>query len=123
MERLRHRRAFLAAARAQRQPTPAFVLQWRCRDDEGPIRVGYTVTRKTAKKAVERNRIRRRLKEAVRQVPEIGQMSGYDLVLVGRRKALSIPFENLVADLSRCLSKLPRHSLRTKGAAPAGAEH
>ncbi len=36
----------------------AFVVQSRRRDDDGPIRVGFTVTKKNGT-ATERNRIRR----------------------------------------------------------------
>ena len=46
MDRLRQRADFLAAANGVRANTAAFVLQGRCRNDQGPIRVGYTVTRK-----------------------------------------------------------------------------
>ena len=47
-----------------RDDAPA-VLQARRRYDEGPARVGFTVSKKVGK-AVERNRVRRRLREAVR---------------------------------------------------------
>jgi ribonuclease P protein component len=45
MQRLRQRADFLAAAGAAKVPTAAFVLQARKRDDGGPIRVGFTVSR------------------------------------------------------------------------------
>ena len=61
MERLRQRADFLAAATGAKAPTAAFVLQARKRGDSGPIRVGFTVTKKVGN-AVERNRVRRRLK-------------------------------------------------------------
>ena len=66
LERLRQRADFLAAASAIKVPTAAFVLQVRKRNDKGPVRVGFTVSRKVGT-AVERNRVRRRLKEVVRQ--------------------------------------------------------
>jgi len=41
-----------------REPTAlAFVVQGRLRDDDGPIRVGFTVTKKELVPATERNRI------------------------------------------------------------------
>src|SRR5438093_652925 len=65
MERLKQRAEFLAASRGIKVPVSAFVLQVRCRGDAGPPRFGFTVAR-TVGNAVERNRVRRRLKEMVR---------------------------------------------------------
>jgi ribonuclease P protein component len=62
VERLRQRADFLAAASAIKVPTAAFVLQVRKRNDKGPLRVGFTVSRRVGT-AVGRNRVRRRLKE------------------------------------------------------------
>ena len=80
-----------------RAPAPAFVLQVRRREDEGPPRVGFTVSRKVGN-AVERNRARRRLREMVRKAGADVMKSGHDYVLVARRPALSDPFERLISD-------------------------
>ena len=105
MERLRQRADFLAAATGAKVPTAAFVLQARKRDDSGPIRVGFTVSRKVGN-AVERNRVRRRLKEIVRLSAATGLFSGHDYVLIGRRAALSLPFEQITEDFKRALRRL-----------------
>jgi ribonuclease P protein component len=102
LERLRQRADFLAAASATKVPTSAFVLQVRHRGEEGPVRVGFTVSRKVGT-AVERNRVRRRLKEIVRLYGATGLAAGNDYVLVGRRAALSLPFEQIVRDFKRAL--------------------
>ena len=62
------------------------------------MRIGFTVTKKTGN-AVERNRIKRRLREAVRMatIPEVAR--GKDAVFIGRRSALTLPFEQLVQDV------------------------
>ncbi|MFG1391799.1 ribonuclease P protein component [Xanthobacter agilis] len=105
VDQLRKRRDFLAAAKAERAGVSAFLLQGRNRGDEGDIRIGFTVTKKTGN-AVVRNRIRRRLREVVRQVlPEAGRL-GYDYVLVAREQALAAPFSSLLSDLGRALRKL-----------------
>ena len=105
MQRLRQRADFLAAAGAARVPTAAFVLQGRKRDDGGPVRVGFTVSRKVGT-AVERNRVRRRLKEIVRLSAASDLPSGHDYVLIGRRAALSLPFERITEDFMRTLRRL-----------------
>ena len=68
MERLRQRADFLAAASGLKAATAGFVLQARERGDGGPVRVGFTVSRKVGT-AVERNRVRRRLREIVQARP------------------------------------------------------
>jgi ribonuclease P protein component len=88
MERLRQRADFLAAAASSRVNAPAFVLQRRNRDDTGPVRVGFTVTKKNGT-APERNRIKRRLRELVKRVDPLSMRAHSDYVLVGRRTALN----------------------------------
>jgi ribonuclease P protein component len=105
VERLRKRSDFLMVGRGKRIPTAAFVLQALNRGDGGPIRVGFTVSRKVGS-AVERNRVRRRLKEVVRLAERAGLPRGHDYVLVGRRAALSLPFEQLTSDFSRALVRI-----------------
>lgn len=83
VERLRRRADFLAAARGRRAATPGFVLQGRDRGDGGPIRVGFTCSRKVGN-AVARNRAKRRLRELARaELPRAGH-AGWDYVLIGR---------------------------------------
>ena len=68
------------------------------------LRVGFTVTKREGH-ATERNRIRRRLRAAAAALgPSAAEE--LDLVLVGRRQALSAPFPALVADLRRALDRL-----------------
>jgi ribonuclease P protein component len=107
MQRLRQRADFLAAATGVKVPTAAFVLQARKRDDGGPIRVGFTVSRKVGT-AVARNRVRRRLKEIVRLSAATGLSGGHDYVLVGRRAALSRPFEQMTQDFKRALRRVTK---------------
>ena len=106
MERLKVRRDFISVASGRKVSKRAFILQARRRGDNLPARIGFTVTKRTAKKAVERNRIRRRLKEAVRLVAEQIVQPGMDYVLIGRRPALTIPFTELKSELSAALTEL-----------------
>jgi ribonuclease P protein component len=80
-------------------------VQTRRRSDPGPPRVGFTVTRKLGT-AVERNRIRRRLKEAVRISAQPRLRPGYDYVFVGRAETAAREFASLIADISKSLDDL-----------------
>ena len=62
-------------------------------------RVGITVSKKLGKAHV-RNRVRRRLREVYRLNEEKFQ-PGWDLVMVARSRAVTVPFEKLTAS---CLS-------------------
>jgi ribonuclease P protein component len=105
MKRLRQRADFLAAASGRKIATAAFVLQARARAATGPVRVGFTVSRKVGT-AVERNRVRRRLKDVVKQAAEGRLLCGHDYVLVGRRAALQRPFDRMVEELESALQRL-----------------
>ena len=103
--RLTRRAEFLrAAAKGRKAPMPGMVLQALPRDDEGPARVGFTVTRKIGN-AVIRNRIRRRLKETAKLVLAEHPVSGVDLVLIGRAGTRGRDFSALRDDLRRALAK------------------
>ncbi|MDR3421182.1 MAG: ribonuclease P protein component [Xanthobacteraceae bacterium] len=115
VERLRRRSDFRATARGERASGRAFVLQARSRGDQGAVRVGFTVSRQVGN-AVERNRVRRRLREMVRVSPAVagGAMCpGHDYVLIGRRAALMAPFGEMMqefdAALTRILAGTSRH--------------
>jgi ribonuclease P protein component len=108
MDRLRQRADFLAVANGARANSAAFVVQARRRDDNGPIRVGFTVTKKNGT-ATERNRIRRRLRELVKRLDDTISMRPHsDYVLVGRRAALTCDFATMLDDLRSALHRLER---------------
>jgi ribonuclease P protein component len=108
MERLKKRAEFLAVAKGARSARRGFVVQALAghRDDRPP-RVGFTVTKKTGN-AVERNRIKRRLREAMRLAGAEVARPGTDYVLVGRREALGLAFSDLAADLRSALKQAHR---------------
>ena len=115
MDRLRQRADFLAVANGARANSAAFVVQSRRRDDDGPVRVGFTVTKKNGT-ATERNRIRRRLRELVKRLDVISMRPHSDYVLVGRRAALTRDFATMLDDLRSALHRLDRQpSKPTKG--------
>lgn len=105
VDKLRKRRDFLAAAKAERAGVASFLLQGRNRPDSTDVRLGFTVTKKVGN-AVVRNRIRRRMREAARAVVPGAGRPGYDYVMVARPHALRAPFPDLVHDLERALARL-----------------
>ncbi|QIS94613.1 ribonuclease P protein component [Nitratireductor mangrovi] len=81
------------------------------RGDDAPPRLGLTVTKKTGNSVV-RNRIRRRLREAVRVHAADDMEAGKDYVIVGRREIAAAPFDVLKSELSR----------RMRGTVPDGKQ-
>ena len=77
MERLRKRADFVAAASGIKIPAATYVLQARERGDAGPVRIGFTVSKKVGN-APERNRVRRRLRAIVRHSATGGARAGHD---------------------------------------------
>jgi ribonuclease P protein component len=111
MDRLRQRADFLAVANGARVSAAAFVLQSLRRDDGGPVRVGFTVTKKNGT-ATERNRIRRRLRELVKRLEPVSMRPHSDYVLVGRRAALTKDFSSMLDDLRSALHRIDRQPSR-----------
>jgi len=69
-----------------------------------PVRVGFTVPRALGT-AVERNRIRRRMREAVRL--NLGAAgSGVDIVIHPKRSALRAGFVELQGEVARAFEKI-----------------
>lgn len=105
MNRILKRADFLAAAKAARAHAPLFSLQARDRGDQGDLRLGLTITKKVGN-AVERNRIRRRLRAAARAVlPQAGK-DGFDYVVVARRAALTAGFSDLASGLENTIKQV-----------------
>jgi ribonuclease P protein component len=111
---LKRRAEFLRVRKGARWAGPAFVLEAKERNPEtgGPAeepkpRFGFTVTRQIGK-AVARNRIKRRLKAAVRGVSPDHAKGNFDYVLIARKPALTSPFGAIVTDLVKALERVHR---------------
>jgi ribonuclease P protein component len=103
--RLKRRAEFLLlAAKGRKASMPGLVLQALKRDDTAPARLGFTVTKRVGN-AVQRNRVRRRLKEAARLTLAEQKLTGVDLVLIGREATLQRDFMALREDLRRALAR------------------
>jgi len=114
---LKRRAEFQRIRKGARWSTAAFVLEAKARGDAATAhpRFGFTITRQVGK-AVERNRIRRRLKAAVGKLQREHARPDFDYVLIARRSALEQAFPALVADLATALDRVnsgaARHNRR-----------
>lgn len=97
--RLKSRPEFLRVREGERRKGRYFILEVLDRKEpETPPRAGFTVTKKQGN-AVERNRMRRRMKEAVRLSAQFAMQPGHDYVIVAHREALGAPFDELTKAL------------------------
>ena len=116
---LKKRAEYLRVRKGARCATPVFVLEAKARSHEdrvlpaGEPRFGFTITRQVGK-AVERNRIRRRLKAAVRNVGPDHAKGDFDYVLIARRPALTSEFAALVSELTRAFARVHRAPARMR---------
>ncbi|NKE48231.1 ribonuclease P protein component [Roseomonas frigidaquae] len=112
--RLKLRREFkLVASRGLRAARPGVVVQV-LKGTDGPLRVGFTVTKKVGN-AVIRNRAKRRLREAARLLLGQDAPAGFDLVMIGRDATARRDFATLLGDL--------RGALRQGGVLPPKEQH
>ena len=108
--RLKTRAEFLHVRDGSRFAAPSLVLQARARGEPGGALLGVARFGFTASKAlggaVVRNRVRRRLKEAVRIVGPDHALPGYDYVLIARAGTVQRRFTEITKDLERALAKV-----------------
>lgn len=73
---------------------------------DGAVRFGLTVSKKTSTSAVVRNRIKRRLRAAARDVLPGAARAGTDFVLIGRTETATRDYDAIKEDLAWCIRKL-----------------
>ena len=105
IERLKKRADFLACARAPSCARGAVVVQARARDDGPLVRAGFTATKRIGG-AVQRNRAKRRMREAARRLlPDHGE-PGFDYVFIARGGLVTRPWDRLLDDMKSALIRL-----------------
>jgi ribonuclease P protein component len=131
--RLKKRADFLAAAKGRREHQRCFVLQARPRGEAAPTtqdnpvsldnapRFGFTVTKKVGNSVI-RNRIRRRLREAVRLTELSLAKPNHDYVLIARIEALTAPFEDMRGEIFRALTRIHQTKSRQTNIHQAGPD-
>jgi ribonuclease P protein component len=106
IQKLTKRSEFLACAQAPSCAKGSVVVQARPRGDDAPlVRVGFTATKRIGG-AVERNRAKRRMREAARVLlPEFAS-PGVDYVIIARGGVLKRPWARLLDDVKSALLRL-----------------
>lgn len=104
--RLKKRKQFVhIAEKGRKLVSSGLILQFIENGKSDHIGLGFTVTKKVGN-AVIRNRVRRRLKEVVRLGLPAFHKTGYDFVIIGRKEALSRPFEALQKDFDTLIKQI-----------------
>ena len=103
---LQDRAAFLHVQKAGRKWVSRGVIVEVAENTQGNVRFGLTISKKISKSAVVRNRVRRRLRTAAREILPVCVRPGYDVVLIGRAETAERPFAQVKEDLRWCLDKL-----------------
>ncbi|RAK59914.1 ribonuclease P protein component [Phenylobacterium hankyongense] len=106
IERLTKRAEFLACAQAPSCARGAVVVQARPRgDDKVLVRAGFTATKRIGG-AVQRNRAKRRMREAARLLLPDFARPGVDYVFIARGGVTTRPWPRLLDDVKSALIRL-----------------
>lgn len=108
--RLKKRREFTYARDGITERRKSVVIQARTRAGESPgdhVGEGFTATKKIGG-AVQRNRAKRRLREASRRLLARYGRSGWDYVFIAREATLEVGWSRLLDDMESALISLAR---------------
>jgi len=101
-QRLRRSREYLRVRRAGRKiQTPNFIIYCLVRDS-GPTRLGLTVSRKVGG-AVQRNRVKRRLREFFRQHKDL-LPKNTDLSVIAKKGSSEAAYREICVELLKAFS-------------------
>lgn len=109
IRRLKIRKEFLKAAKGHAARRHLVVVQGiDRRDGQQHVGEGFTTTKKIGG-AVVRNRARRRLRVAARELLPKYAKPGYDYVFIARAGTAAAPWERLLDDVETALIRLHRN--------------
>jgi ribonuclease P protein component len=106
METLKRSRDFSKVIDGGKRKYLETIVAYRLPNQEGKTRIGISVTRKTGGGSVQRNRIKRRIREAVRKNSSL-LPAGEDMVFVARRGIASAAYQAIEGDIVSSLGGNP----------------
>lgn len=103
---LRKRAEFLHVQKTGKKWVSKTMIIQVCENKDFGQRKGIVVTKKLHKLAVDRNRVKRRLRAVTSEILPEYAVSNYDYVFIARPQTISAPYETLKKDMVWCLKKL-----------------
>lgn len=73
------------------------------KNETGKTKIAFVVSKKVSNKAVDRNKIKRRLREAVR---EVGFNQGFDIIIIAQPQALEKDFKGIREEIKSLFKKI-----------------
>lgn len=83
----------------------SFLLQAIQNEGKGITRVGYTVSKQNGN-AVNRNRIKRRLRSLSNLIFEKHGKKNWNYVIIGKKNTLIVDFQSLIKELTSAIKKI-----------------
>lgn len=107
MKRLKRRSDFVRLThKGSYRVKPAFSMQY-LPNELDTVRVGFTASKKLSKRAVDRNRAKRRLRAAadawLRLHPHVQPPGGMDVCFIARQQVLEVCWDDLLQDVRKTL--------------------
>jgi ribonuclease P protein component len=106
METLKKSREFSRVIDGGKRKYLETIVTYRLPNQEGKTRIGISVTKKTGGGSVERNLIKRRIREAIRRNASL-LPAGEDVVFVARRGIASAAYHEIEGDIVESLGGNP----------------
>lgn len=89
-------------------PTPQRNINYNSRVTDF-VRLLAVVSKKISKKAVVRNHIRRKIKEAFKKVDKTLLKNQYDYQIIARHSIMNMSVESIAKDIEKCLKNQTEH--------------
>lgn len=107
-ERLKKSSEFAYIYRRKRSVANSLLILYvgnKKRNESLPTRVGFVVGKKVSKKAVIRNRIKRQMREAYKELREVGLREYQNLIFIARPGIIESDYKQICGAIRDCAKK------------------